>query len=63
MTAKIHAIFPDGVGAREAELKLQALRAFQVEGGTDGESLTATIGDEVVDRALHLIRQTGGVLE
>ncbi|QYR20157.1 hypothetical protein KZ483_20215 [Paenibacillus sp. sptzw28] len=63
MMAEIHAIFPGGSGAREAELKLLALRAIQVQGGTDGSSLTATVDEEVVDRALHLIRQSGGTPE
>ncbi|SFS86545.1 hypothetical protein [Paenibacillus sp. BC26] len=56
----IHATFQDGDGAREAQLKLMALRVLQVDGGADGASLTATVGDDLVDRALHLIEQTGG---
>jgi hypothetical protein len=63
MMAEIHATFPDPSGAREAEMKLLALRAIQVHGGNDGGSLTATVDEDVVDRALHLIRQTGGTPE
>ncbi|UVI32114.1 hypothetical protein [Paenibacillus spongiae] len=60
MTVEIHATFPGGAGAREAELKLQALRAVRVTDGGDG-SLTITVGDDMIDRALHLIEQTGGM--
>ncbi|RAP76735.1 hypothetical protein [Paenibacillus montanisoli] len=60
MTATIHATFQNGQGAREAQLKLQSLRVLQVDGGTDGASFTATVGDDLIDRALHLIEQTGG---
>lgn len=64
MTSKIHAVFPDGAGVREASLKLQALRAELVHDGSDGSSsLTATIGDECVDLAIHMITQTGGTME
>ncbi|WP_274651943.1 hypothetical protein [Paenibacillus humicola] len=58
MAARIRATFPDVLGAREAELKLQALRAQQVEG--DGAALTATVDEELLSRAIYLIRQTGG---
>ncbi|BBH21313.1 hypothetical protein Back11_26580 [Paenibacillus baekrokdamisoli] len=61
MTSTIHAVYPDGSGVREASLKLQALRAQLVEDGSDGSSLTATIGDEFVDLALHVIKETGGI--
>ena len=61
MNSTIHAVFPDGTGVREAALKLKALRAVLVDNGSDdSSSLTATIGDEFVDLALHMIRQTGG---
>jgi len=60
MTVEIHATFPDGTGAREAELKLQALRAVRVTDDGDG-SLTVMVGDDLIDRALHLIQQTGGM--
>ncbi|MFC5651770.1 hypothetical protein ACFPYJ_22155 [Paenibacillus solisilvae] len=63
MTSTIHAVFPDVSGVREAALKLQALRAELIEDGADGSSLTATIGDEHVSLALHMIRQTGGTTE
>ncbi|WP_308638832.1 hypothetical protein [Paenibacillus silvisoli] len=60
MTATIHATFENGHGAREAQLKLQSLRVLQVDGGDDGASLTAMVGEDLIDRALHLIEQTGG---
>ncbi|MBW7473733.1 hypothetical protein K0T92_03115 [Paenibacillus oenotherae] len=63
MTARIHATFPDGSGAREAGIKLQALRVLELEENGDGISFTATVGDEMVDRALHLIRDTGGTAD
>ncbi|REE93074.1 hypothetical protein A8990_102160 [Paenibacillus taihuensis] len=61
MTAMIHATFQDASGAREAQAKLQYLRVQQVDGGEDGASFTATVGDELVERAIHLIEQTGGM--
>jgi len=63
MTSRIVAVFQDENSIREAQLKLQALRVTEVEGGADGSMLTATVEDELVDRALHLIRQTGGTPE
>ncbi|GGD71625.1 hypothetical protein [Paenibacillus nasutitermitis] len=63
MTSRIVAVFQDESRTREAQLKLQSLRATEVEGGADGAMLTATVEDELVDRALHLIRQMGGTPE
>jgi hypothetical protein len=63
MTARISATFPEGQGSREAQLKLHALRALEVDGGTDGSRLTATVDDALVERAVHLIRQSGGTPE
>lgn len=63
MNSTIHAVFPDSSGVREAILKLQSLRAELVEDGNDESSLTAMIGDELVDRALQVIKQTGGITE
>ena len=40
--------------------------SFGVDGideGADGASWTATVGDELVERAIHLVRQTGGTVE
>ncbi|MBB3108968.1 hypothetical protein FHS18_001020 [Paenibacillus phyllosphaerae] len=62
MPTRIHATFPAGTGTREAELKLQALRALDVQGSGDG-SLSATVGDESVDLALHVIQEIGGTTE
>ncbi|QHW30454.1 hypothetical protein GZH47_06065 [Paenibacillus rhizovicinus] len=59
----IHATFQDENRAREAQRKLQFLRIEQIDEGTDGASLTADVGDELVERALHVIRQTGGAAE
>ncbi|AZN40435.1 hypothetical protein [Paenibacillus albus] len=60
MTATIHATFQDSGDAREAQAKLQYLRVEQVNGGADDASFTATVGDELIERAIHLIEQTGG---
>lgn len=60
---EISATFPASENAHEAEHKLQALRVTDVAGGADGRSFTATVDAELVDRALHLIRQTGGTAE
>jgi len=59
----IHATFEDGNRAREAQHKLQFLRVGQIDEGADGASWTATVGDELVERAIHLVRQTGGTIE
>ncbi|MFC0333656.1 hypothetical protein ACFOLF_06940 [Paenibacillus sepulcri] len=63
MTSRIVAVFQDGSRTREAQLKLQALRVTEVEGEADGSMLTAMVEDDLVDRALYLIRQTGGTTE
>lgn len=54
----IHASYAHEAGAREAAMKLRLLRAEEVTG--DGGFLSATVNPDVLDRALHLIRQTGG---
>lgn len=54
----IQASYTHESGAREAAMKLRLLRAEGVTG--DGGFLSATVNPEVLDRALHLIRQTGG---
>ncbi|GMK41389.1 hypothetical protein PCCS19_44450 [Paenibacillus sp. CCS19] len=54
----IQASYADEAGAREAAMKLLLLRAEGVTG--DGGFLSATVNPDVLDRALHLIRQTGG---
>ncbi|QHT60274.1 hypothetical protein GXP70_10180 [Paenibacillus lycopersici] len=61
--ATLHATFQDGARAREAQRKLQFLRIEQIDQGADGASLTADVGDELMDRALHVIRQTGGTAD
>ncbi|MFC4778546.1 hypothetical protein ACFO9Q_17265 [Paenibacillus sp. GCM10023252] len=60
---QIKATYNEAGGAREALSKLQALRAFEVKGLLDSGMLTATVDEAVADRALHLIRETGGHLE
>ncbi|GFN30318.1 hypothetical protein [Paenibacillus xylaniclasticus] len=55
----IRASYTAEAGAREAALKLQLLRAEAVTGDASGV-VTATVSPDVLDRALHLIRQTGG---
>jgi len=54
----IHASYAHEAGVREAAMKLRLLRAEGVTG--DGGFLSATVNPDVLDRALHLIRQTGG---
>ncbi|MFB9325503.1 hypothetical protein ACFFSY_06160 [Paenibacillus aurantiacus] len=59
MATQIQANFPAGGATREAELKLQALRAREVTSGEEGV-LRATVDDEQVDRVLHVIAELGG---
>ncbi|MFC4103994.1 hypothetical protein [Paenibacillus xanthanilyticus] len=59
MATQIEASFPAGGSTREAELKLQALRAREVTAGGEGV-LMATVDDEQVDRVLHVIAELGG---
>jgi uncharacterized protein (DUF362 family) len=54
----INASYTHEAGAREAAMKLRLLRAEGITG--DGGSLSATVNPDVLDRALYLIRQTGG---
>ncbi|MBD2869465.1 hypothetical protein [Paenibacillus arenilitoris] len=57
---EIRASFDGESAAQEALHKLQALRAFEVGGMPESGLLTATVDEEVAERALHLIRQIGG---
>ncbi|WP_424766718.1 hypothetical protein [Paenibacillus sp. sgz302251] len=57
---EIRATFEGEAAAQEAWHKLQALRAFEVNGLLESGLLTATVDEEVADRALHLIHQIGG---
>ncbi|RJE89865.1 hypothetical protein D3P07_06465 [Paenibacillus sp. 1011MAR3C5] len=59
-TVEIHASFQDEQSAMEALHKLQALRVVDVYGLHENGRLTATIEDEVADRAMRLIEQVGG---
>ncbi|MBO7746482.1 hypothetical protein I8J29_19905 [Paenibacillus sp. MWE-103] len=59
----IRATFDDGGRAREAQHKLQFLRVDGIDESSDGTSWTATLDDELVERAIHLVRQTGGTVE
>ncbi|MUT66653.1 hypothetical protein [Paenibacillus sp. NEAU-GSW1] len=60
---EIRANFTGPEAAQEALHKLQALRAFEVNGLFESGYLTATVDEAVVDRAVHLIRQVGGHTE
>lgn len=62
MATHIQASFPTGGPTREAQLKLQALRAREVSAGEEGV-LRATVDDEQVDRVLHVIEELGGTPE
>lgn len=57
---EIKARFEGERAAQEAWHKLQALRAFEVNGMVESGLLTATVDEEVAERALHLIHQIGG---
>ena len=60
---EIQASFGNAVEAQEAAHKLQALRAAEIGGYNEGGMLTATVDEDVADRALHLIRQLGGSVD
>ncbi|MFD1953376.1 hypothetical protein ACFSL6_04105 [Paenibacillus thailandensis] len=57
---EIRATFDRPQAAREALCKLQALRVTDIAEMPEHGLLTATVGAEVADRALHVIRQVGG---
>lgn len=57
---EIRAKFDGERAAQEAWHKLQALRAFEVNGLIENGLLTATVDEAVAERALHLIHQVGG---
>ncbi|HUC93213.1 MAG TPA: hypothetical protein VMS09_14505 [Paenibacillus sp.] len=57
---ELNASFPEERTAREAQRKLQALRITSVTAGEDGMSFSACVEDGVIERAAHLIRETGG---
>ncbi|MFF2481623.1 hypothetical protein [Paenibacillus sp. NPDC058071] len=59
----IKASFGGPEEAREAQRKLQSLRAFDVGGLPESGLLTVTVDEQVVDRAVHLISQIGGNAE
>ncbi|WP_127532296.1 hypothetical protein [Paenibacillus kobensis] len=59
---RIRAAYTAESGAREAALKLQLLRAHAVTDESSG-IIMATVAPDLLDRALHLIRQTGGEAE
>ncbi|CAM4265890.1 hypothetical protein [Paenibacillus tarimensis] len=59
-TYEVNASFEGAQSVREAELKLIALRASGIMTGRDGHSLTATLDEAVVDRAVQVIRESGG---
>ncbi|MCM3627256.1 hypothetical protein M3194_07755 [Paenibacillus glycanilyticus] len=60
---EIRANFGEPGAAQEAVRKLQALRAFEVNGLFESGLLTATIDEDVVERAVHMIEQIGGSSE
>lgn len=57
---EIRANFGQPAAAQEALRKLQALRAFEVNGLFESGLLTATVDEDVVERAIHMIEQIGG---
>ena len=57
---EIQASFNGEGAANEAWRKLQALRAIEVNGLHGSGSLTATVDEDVAERALYLIQQIGG---
>ncbi|CAG5093330.1 Putative uncharacterized protein [Thermobacillus xylanilyticus] len=61
--AELNASFTDAAHAREAQRKLEALRAAAVRPDDGGMSLTATIDDAIVEQATRLIETHGGTAE
>lgn len=61
--AELHASFSDAGQAREALLKLEALRAAAIRPEESGTSLTALVDDAVVERAMRLIAAHGGTAD
>ncbi|GLX69183.1 hypothetical protein [Paenibacillus glycanilyticus] len=57
---EIRANFGQPAAAQEALRKLQALRAFEVNGIFESGLLTATVDEDVAERAIHMIEQIGG---
>ncbi|MGO4107266.1 hypothetical protein [Paenibacillus sp. YAF4_2] len=57
---EIRANFGGPGAAQEALRKLQALRAFEVNGLYENGLLTATVDEDVVERAVHMIEEIGG---
>lgn len=57
---EIQANFGEPQAAQEALRKLQSLRAFEVNGLPESGILTATVDENTLDRALHLIEEIGG---
>ncbi|GEM_PF-5665609 len=60
MMEQVQAVFSAQRQAREAELKLQSLRLRPSMGGDNGMTLTAEVSTELLERALHVIDDSGG---
>ncbi|GBG12205.1 hypothetical protein B1748_06995 [Paenibacillus sp. MY03] len=60
---EIQASFGNASEAKEAARKLQALRAAEIGGYSEGGMVTASVDEAVADRAIHLIRQIGGKID
>jgi hypothetical protein len=60
---ELNASFGEADPAREAERKLQALRVTGITPGEDGMSFSAVVEDGIVDRAVQVIRQSGGTAD
>ncbi|MDQ0111728.1 hypothetical protein [Paenibacillus harenae] len=60
---EIKATFSGVSAAHEALHKLQALRVVDVGGLYEQGLLTATVDEEIADKARHLIEQIGGQVD
>jgi hypothetical protein len=61
--AELNASFHDAACAREAQRKLEALRAATVRPDAGGTAFTAQVDDATIEQATRLIETHGGTAE
>jgi precorrin isomerase len=61
--AELNASFHDAARAREAQRKLEALRAATVRPDAGGTAFTAQVDDAIIEQATRLIETHGGTAE
>lgn len=61
--AELSASFRDAARAREAQRKLEMLRAAAVRPEADGTTIVARVDDAIVEQATRLIETHGGTAE